>query len=113
LCLWFYQAEECTTVSKLLEKICASYSKGAEATDDALNVRLHTLATPCRRYASLVGVCMHVISELLQLCLASFIVPHLSEVNGIAHGARVKSGDLTLVYCAGPDQGASASQQTR
>ena len=44
LCLWFYQAEECTTVSKLLEKICASYSKGAEATDDALNVRVLTLA---------------------------------------------------------------------
>ena len=39
LCLWFWQAEECTRVAKLLEKICASYSKGAEATDDALNVR--------------------------------------------------------------------------
>ena len=40
LCLWFYQAAECTLVSKLLEKMCKSLLQGAEATEAALDVRL-------------------------------------------------------------------------
>ena len=89
LCLWFYQTEECTTVSKLLEKICASYSKGAEATDDALNVCLLTPATPCRCYADLLDICRDALGTAAALTSKSHSPPSVSVYDS-AHGGCVE-----------------------
>lgn len=98
-------------MSKLLEKICASYSKGAEATDDALNVRfatsaLTTLPTPAwyiprsEAWLSCARSQRRLVTSL-PLCHT-----HL-KYNGVHLVPDVRSA------ATGPDQGTSASQQAR